>query len=214
MAPWVWNRFTAGEDANPGAHLGEAMTMRRAAWLRAGFGEVSPAALATIAWLGCLGVGWLIVEGIEWRTPGLEAAGRFGHGIRWSLPVAAALLAFAGTLHALQPMGPAKAATARQTFQVVGTAWVTPALVWLACGIFGFLGHAALGSAVVLALCGAVALLAGAAGVLATGYGMAVRRGANPFVGVASAMLAWLVAAGLFAVAAWIYVDPPWGNPW
>ncbi len=214
VAPWIWNRFGAGIDDSPGAHLGQAITMQRAAWLRAGFGEVSGAALATVIWLGCLGLGWLGVEVRELWLEEHAAAARFGYGFRWSLGFAGAVAAFAGVLHALQPQGPGTPATARQTFQIVGTAHVGPAVAWLGFGIFGFLGSAALGSEIVLWLCVVGAVGAGALAVLATGRGYALRRGAGTFVAIASAMMAAIVAATLLAVAFWIGVDPPWGDPY
>jgi hypothetical protein len=214
VPPWVWNRFTAGLDQDPGAHLNQAFTWQRQAWLRAGFGEVSPTALATVLWLGCLGLGWLSVELRELWLQEHAAAARFGFGFRWSLAFGGSLAAFAGTLHALQPGGPGPAATARQTFQIVGTAYVSPAVAWLALGSFGFVGSAALGSGWILGGCAVGALLAGLAGLVATGRGFAIRRGTGTFLSIAWTMMAALVAATLLGVGTWLALDQPWGDPW
>jgi len=56
--------------------------------------------------------------------------------------------------------------------------------------------------------------VAGVVGLVASGWGLALRRGASPFVGIASSMLAGIVAGGLLAVAVWIGLNPPWGDPY
>jgi hypothetical protein len=214
VRPWVWNPFAFGLDPEPGEHLHQAMWAPRTAMMRAGYGQIPVGTLAFLIWLGCLGAAWAGVNLGIGQDPEVVAFARFGYGIAWSLAGVAALLTYATCLHALQPGGPGRAATLAQTLQVVVTAFAGPGVVAFVAGFTGFLAATLWHTEIGLAVCAAACVLAAGWGAVLAGWGLAVRRGASPVLGVASAIGATFFLAILVALVIWILAHPPWKTGW
>lgn len=214
VRPWVWNPFAYGRDSAPGEHLTQALWSPRTAMMRAGYGSIPIGTLLLLVWLGCLGAAWIGVELSIGRDPEVVSFARFGYGIGWSLAGLAVLATFGACLHALQPAGPGRAATLAQTFQVAATAFAGPGIAAFCAGLVGFLAANLWHTWFGVVACGLCCLLAAGWGVLLAGWGMAVRRGGNPVLGLASALGSMVAVAILAGLAIWILLNPPWQTGW
>ncbi len=212
--PWVWNPYAYGRDEEPGEHLTQALWAPRTAMLRAGYGRIPAGALALLIWLGCLGMAWIGVELRVAGDPDVVAFARFGYGIAWSWIVALAFAAFAISLHAVQPGGPGRPATAAQSLQVAATAFAWPGAAAFCAGLTGFVASTLWTSELPLLACGAGCLLATGWGAAMAGWGLAVRRGSKPLMGIVSAAAAAVALAVMAALVVWILVNPPWQTGW
>jgi hypothetical protein len=209
--PWVWNEYAADEDEEPGEHLGQALWNPREAMLRAGYGKVPIGALGMVLWLGSMGAAWIGVELAVGGDETVAAAARFGYGVGWSFVGLVCLTAWAGSLHALQPPGPGRAATFLQTLQVTATAFYGPALVALVAGGAAFLSSNVWSNEVGVIACAVSTGLGVGWGIVLAGWGMAVRRGSKVIAGLASAFGATVAAAVILGLMLWIRANPPWG---
>ena len=214
VRPWVWNPFAFDRDEEPGEHLAQALWSPRTAMLRAGYGKLPASALALIAGLGSLGTSWVGVELFIGPDPDVVAFARFGYGIAWSFVPLAILFTFALCLHALQPSGPGRPATLRQTVQVVATAFTGPGTTALCAGLAGYLSANLWQSEVGLYAAAACCVLAFGWGTLVAGWGMAVRRGGSTVMGLLSSVGALLFVAALAALVIGILIAPPWETGW
>ena len=202
------------KTSTPGDHLLDCLRAPMTALRRSARGEIPLLETSVVAGLGMVGVGW--------STSGLvfaqnNAFERFVLGGLQGTMLVVPVLLFIGAANALQPAGPGHAATFRRSSSIVLTGLIGPAVLAVLCGVASLAGPLFLEHSIVALLPALIAITSWLLSlVVMTGLGHGLARSATPFVGVASAVGAFLVTALAVGLATAIYLNPPWAThqPW